>query len=393
MITRTYLILIATLVLSSVQAQTSLEKILAEVQKNNKSLLSERQYWESQKLSYKTGLNPDNPKAEFDYMIGSPEGAGNQRDIVITQGFDFPTAYGKRKNVSEEQIIQSDIQLNAYRQQIILEAKLLCLEFIYRNKLQSQLNQRLENANRLLEATNRKTEQGESNILDLNKIKLLQLDIKNQVDLNSTALKTEQHKLDEMNGGNPLDLSQLDYSVLSVLPPFEVLDSLIESNDPVVKAVKQEREITKEQVALSKSLSLPKVEGGYHQQAILGQKYQGFHVGMTIPLWENKNRIKTQQARLTHNELQIQEHRTKHYFENKLLYEQYLHWQNTFSEYQTILTSANNEQLLSKALEHGELSLIEYLMEVRYFYDAVGRLLEAEHKLHQSIAALYKFQL
>jgi outer membrane protein TolC len=196
-----------------------------------------------------------------------------------------------------------------------------------------------------------------------------------------------------MNGGNPIDLSQLDYPLLSRLPAFEVLDSLIEANDPVVKAVKQEREITREQVALSKSLSLPKLEGGYHQQAILGQKYQGFHVGMTIPLWENKNEVKTQKARLTHNELQIQEHRTKHYFQNKQLYEQYVHWQKTFDEYQAILTSANNEQLLGKALEHGELSLIEYLMEVRYFYEAIGRLYKAEYELHQTIATLYKFQL
>jgi outer membrane protein, heavy metal efflux system len=393
MIRITSIFLISAFASFSVDAQTSLEKILSVVEKNNKSILAEKQYWEAQKLSYKTGLTLDNPKAEFDYMLGSPEGAGNQRDIALTQGFDFPTAYGKRKNVSEEQIIQTDFQLKSYRQEILLEAKMQCLELIYRNNLQTQLDQRLENANRLLEATNRKTEQGESNILDLNKIKLLQLEIKNQINLNTTALKMIQHKLDEMNGGNPLDVSQVDFPLVSGLPPFEALDSLIEANDPVVKAVEQEKEITREQVALSKSLSLPKLEGGYHQQAILGQKYQGFHVGMTIPLWENKNKVKTQKARLTHNELQIQEHRTKHYFENKQLYEQYVHWQKTFDEYQAILTSANNEQLLGKALEHGELSLIEYLMEVRYFYDAIGKLYEAEHELHQAIAALYKFQL
>jgi outer membrane protein TolC len=177
------------------------------------------------------------------------------------------------------------------------------------------------------------------------------------------------------------------------LPEFENLDSLIEANDPLVKAVKQEREVSKEQVELSRSIMLPKFEGGFHRQSILGQTYQGVHVGMTIPLWENKNRVKAEQAKLVHAEYQITEHRTKHYFENKQLFEQYTHWQNTFKEYQDILGTTNNDQLLQRAFQAGELSLIEYLMEVRYFYDAIGKSLDAEREMQHSVARLYKFEL
>ncbi len=326
MIKRIILLGVTILVYATVKSQTGFEQVLSEIEKNNKSIISERQYSETQKLSYKTGLNPANPKVEYDYLPGKPEGAGTQKDLAITQGFDFPTVYVNRRSVSHEQIAQSDLQFEAFRQQILIEAKLECIDFVYRMKLQAELNKRLENTNRLLEAIIKKTDQGESNVLDLNKIKLLQLDIKNQVALNETVLKTLQHKLDELNGGIPVNLSQLTYPVIADIPAFEALDSLIESNDPVVKSVKQDREITKEQVSLSKSLTLPKVEGGYHQQSILGQRYQGFHVGMTVPLWENKNRVRTEQARLMHSEFQIIEHRTKHYYENKQNYEQYLHW-------------------------------------------------------------------
>src|SRR5688572_18678912 len=135
-------------------AQTSIDELLKEIERNNKSIIAEKQYWEAQKLAYKTGLTPDNPKAEIDYMVGRPEGAGNQRDIVITQGFDFPTAYGKRKGLSKEQIDNVDNQVNAFRQEILLGAKLLCIELVYRAKFQDQLKQRLDNADRLLAATN-----------------------------------------------------------------------------------------------------------------------------------------------------------------------------------------------------------------------------------------------
>lgn len=82
-----------------------------------------------------------------------------------------------------------------------------------------------------------------------------------------------------------------------------------------------------------------------------------------------------------------------HYSRNKQLYEQYLHWRNTLAEFQRILGSANNEDLLNRALQAGQLSLIEYLMEVRYFYDAITRSLEAEKTLHEVTAKLYKFRL
>ena len=393
MIKRTSIIWILVLAATIVKAQSGLEKILSEVERNNKSITAEKQYWEAQKLSYKTGLNPENPKIEYEHLPGSPEGAGTQQDFSVTQGLDFPTSYAKRRAVSNEQITQADLQVNIFRQELLLQAKLACIDYIYRTKLQKALAKRLQNADALLEAINKQTQQGESNILELNKIRLFQLEIRNQADLNETSIKTLQHQLDELNGGLPLDLSQIGYPILSDLPVFEILDSLIEANDPVVNAVAQQSTVNKEQVELTRSMTLPKLEGGYHQQSILGQRYQGFHVGMTIPLWENKNRVKTERARLAHSEYQITEHRTEHYYRNKQLYEEYRHWQRTFNEYQNIFLSANNEELLNRAFQAGQLSLIEYLMEVRYFYDANEQLYAAEKELHMAIAELYKFQL
>jgi outer membrane protein, heavy metal efflux system len=374
-------------------AQSGLENVLNEIERNNKSLQTEKRYWEAQRLSYLTGLNPENPKVEYDYMIGSPADAGNQTDMSVSQAFDFPTSYSKRKGVSREQIQQSEYQFSVTRQEILFQAKVYCLELIHRNKLQNEFSRRLLATNQLVQAITRKTSQGESSILDLNKIKLLQLDVKNNLELNVTAIKTLQQKLREMNGDTELDLEPLTYPLIQDMLTLETLDSLIEANDPIVKVFKQEKNITAEQLALSRSLTLPKLEAGYHYQAILGQKYQGFHVGTSIPLWENKNKVNTQQARLSHSDFQIQEHRIQHLSRNKQNYEKYLHWKNTVDEYQALLTTSNNEELLTKSLEHGQSSLIEYLMEMRYFYDAIDKYLDAERELHYTIAELYKFQL
>ncbi|HRE65688.1 MAG TPA: TolC family protein [Cyclobacteriaceae bacterium] len=374
-------------------AQSSIDNVLREIEKNNKSLQSEKQYWEAEKLSYRTGLNPENPKAEYDYLPGSPAGAGNQTDMSVTQSFDFPTAYGKRRSVSKEQVQQAEYKFQVTRQEILLEAKLICLELVHRNKLSEQLSQRLQSASKLVEATNQKATLGETNVLDLNKIKLLRLEIKNDLERNEMAVVNLKQKLTELNGNVIPEMNVLTYPVLPTLPVFETLDSLIEANDPIVKVYQQDVTIGAEQVALSKSITLPKLEAGYHYQAILGQRYQGFHIGTSIPLWENKNKVKAQQARLSFSEIQVQEHRIEHHSRNRRVYESHLHWRNTVSEYQELLTASNNEALLTKSFEAGQISLIEYLMEVRYLYDAVERFLSAENELNDTVAVLYKFEL
>jgi len=374
-------------------AQSSIDNVLREIEKNNKSLQSEKQYWEAEKLSYRTGLNPENPKAEYDYLPGSPAGAGNQTDMSVTQSFDFPTAYGKRRSVSKEQVQQAEYKFQVTRQEILLEAKLICLELVHRNKLSEQLSQRLQSASKLVEATNQKATLGETNVLDLNKIKLLRLEIKNDLERNEMAVVNLKQKLTELNGNVIPEMNVLTYPVLPTLPVFETLDSLIEANDPIVKIYHKDVTIGAEQVALSKSITLPKLEAGYHYQAILGQRYQGFHIGTSIPLWENKNKVKAQQARLSFSEIQVQEHRIEHHSRNRRVYESHLHWRNTVSEYQELLTASNNEALLTKSFEAGQISLIEYLMEVRYLYDAVERFLSAENELNDTVAVLYKFEL
>ena len=135
------------------------------------------------------------------------------------------------------------------------------------------------------------------------------------------------------------------------------------------------------------------MELGYHYQGILGQTYNGIHTGISIPLWENKNTIKQKQAQLLFSDLQLQDHRTEHYYEIKNLYEKYTNLKITLQEYQTILATLNNTALLNKALALGELTTIQYFMEINYYTEAFNNFLQTEKEYHEAIAELYKYQL
>ncbi len=140
-------------------------------------------------------------------------------------------------------------------------------------------------------------------------------------------------------------------------------------------------------------MALPKIEAGYRYQAILGEQYHGIHLGITIPLWENKNRVKFQEAQTLFSTVKIEDHKNQYYSKIQQLYEKYQNLNSTLIEYKQILDVDNNRELLDKSLRLGEISAIQYLMEINYFYSFFDKYLQLEKEYYLVIAELYKYQL
>lgn len=389
----TYLLISLMAFVFQANAQTATDAMLSNIAKNNKTLIANAKFWEAKKLEYQTGLTPYNPKVDYDYLIGNPAIGGNQTDFAITQSFDFPTVYVQKKRLSDEQIKQAEFQLNALRQEVLLEAKLICIELIYRNKLNAELNTRKQNTEKWLSAFQKSLAKGEGNIMDVNKAKLQLVEINAVLQESQSVRDQLNQKLTELNGGIPPLFSDTTYAPLQPFPDFETLEQEIEANDPVRKYLNQEKVIGNNEVALSKSLNLPKIETGYRYQAILGQQFNGLHVGLTVPVWENKNTVKTQQAELILNEAKLQEHINEHYHDIRRKYARMTNLKVTLDEYRTVFATLNSVELLDKSLSLGQISTIEYFMEMTYYYEALKNYLKTEMEYNKVAAELLKYQL
>ncbi len=159
------------------QSQSTIESVLVSIEANNKTLLAGKRYVEAMRLEHRTGLNPNNPVVDVEYMRGSPALAGDQTDITLIQSIDFPTVCGKRRKVANQKIEQDEIEWNATRQRILLQAKLVCIELVYRNKLGLELRTRLDAAQNGLAGQNRLMEAGDGTILDQMKARLHLIEI------------------------------------------------------------------------------------------------------------------------------------------------------------------------------------------------------------------------
>ena len=385
-------LLILLLVVNS-QGQSNLENVLASIEKNNKTLVSQRQYWEVKKLEFKTGLTLPNPSVQGQYLLGSPATAGNQTDFFAVQPFDYPTLYKQRRELAGTQAAQADFAIAATRQEVLLAAKLSCVELVYRNKLRIHLSRRQAALERIRRDFQTKLDQGEGNILNVNKAKLQLLEVSQLIQENEASVQKLNTYLTELNAGTALVFADTLYPVLPTNLSFGQLEQANEAVDPLLKSLQQEQHIAEKELALSKSWRLPKFELGYHYQSILGQRFNGIHAGLILPLWEQKYRTQQQQAQVQFSNLQVEDHRNEHFHEIKRLYDQQAALKTTLDQYQAVLFSIQSNALLDKALALGEITTLEYFLELSLYQNALLYSISTEWEYQAILVQLFKYNL
>lgn len=372
-------------------AQQAIDSILTAIEINNKTLQAVKKAGKAQSLQNSTGLTLENPQVNYDYMIGRPVSAGNQTDIVVSQSFDFPSVYSNKKGLSTEKNKMSDLNFQFERQQILFDAKSICIDQIYRNKSHSQFLSRKKSLEQLVAGYQRKMEKGDATIIEVNKAELQLIDLNKEMEMNLSIIRQNNAKLSALNGGITIELKDTIYPVFQINPSFDGYYNEVAHKDPLLQMAEQQNAIALKQIDLSKSMTLPKFELGYHYQGILGQQFNGIHVAMTIPLWEHKNSIKAAQANSDNIEFEKQAYETDRFYELKNTYEKYQTLSNTLVQYQNIFSTISNTDLLLKSLNFGEISTIEYFMELSYYYANYDKYLQVERELNLIIAELLRF--
>ena len=127
---------------------------------------------------------------------------------------------------------------------------------------------------------------------------------------------------------------------------------------------------------------------GYKGEDVFNDGFNGIAVGMSIPLWENKNRVK--QARLESEAAQNRVLDVQWQLKAQLetLYYKALRLQPVVNRYREALSALDNLPYIERALENGEFSLMDYLGELEYQFDMMEAYLQAERDLALSWSEL-----
>ena len=375
-----------------VSGQNSIDKILSEIEKNNSSLSAMRKNADAEKLGNMTGLNPDNPAVEFNYLWGSPDATGNRTDLRFTQSIDFPSAYTYRNRISELRNNQAELEYMKQRKSILLEARLVCNDLIYCNALRNELNSRMESAQDMADSYREKFNAGDAGILEFNKAQLILVNLTKDYEANEIARNSLLSELMRLNGGSPVTLDDTAFLTEAVAADFENWYREAEANNPLLSWVRQEVAVSQAQEKLNTALSLPKMEGGYMSEKTPGSQFRGITFGISVPLWENRNTVKYAKARTLALQSAEQDSKLQFYNNLKLLHGKAVTLSANIEEYRSKLREFSNADLLLEALDGGEISLIEYILELSIYYESANNLLAMERDLNRIIAELNQYR-
>ena len=378
---------------SATLAQGTVDSVLAQIKSNNKTLITLNQFLVAKNIEYTTGLNLPNPKVDYDFLIGSPRGAGNQTDLVITQSFDLPQVYRARKQLAQERTAQTTIQIISARQDVLLRAKQLCVEAVYRTKLQSVLLLIHQNTQKWANDFQQRLDLGEGTILDVHKAQLELVDAQVSVQENNSALLQINLHLIELNGGSPLLFRDTVYESLAPVRDLAGLTAEILARDPQRLFWEHEKAVAQKEIELTKWLTYPTFDAGYHHQSILGQSFNGPHVGFTIPLLEHKNKVRSKQAQFTYAEATLQEHVQLKTAQIQKQYEKQRQLALVLENYQNVLSSSQYIHLLDRSLELGQITILDYFREMRDYYNLRKSFLKYEMEYQQALVELFKYRL
>ncbi len=374
-------------------SQNSIDEVLNLIEKNNTTLEALRKEVEAKKLENKTGIYLPNPEVELGYYRGKPGQIGNRTDISATQSFDIATIMGMKSKLADKLNNSVDWQYESERMNILLDAKLLCLDLIFYNSMKSELETRLEHAAGIADVYEKRLSHGDANRLEYNKAQLNLVNARNELLRLEVDRGSVISELQRMNGGEGITFLFDGYEPVLLPVSFSDWYAQAEQSNPVLAYIKEEVEVSKSHLAVSKAERLPSFFAGYMSEKLVGEHFQGATIGITIPLWENKNRVAQARASILAAEAREVDGKQQFYVRMKNQYERALGLQTVAQDYSKLLDASNNSELLKKALDAGEISLLDYLIELEQIYDSIENALKAEHDFQKAVAELFALEL
>ena len=391
------------------QERPGIEGILQQIELHNRELQAATQLARAEKLEQKSSNNLPDPTLSYAHLWDSKDKNITVGELVVSQSFDFPTRYLSRGGMNRHLYSSIDAATEATRQRILLEAKLLCIEITTLNRQQKLLKERMEQAEKLAKLYQKRLQEGDANLIETNKIELERLNARTEYRLGEIAIRNKTQQLLALNGNQPLlpgrptplgpaiptaDALGLDHFNEQPLPGdlLTLMGELMET-DPSLRALKSRQLAAEKSIGLNKQGWLPRLELGYRRNTESGHPLNGVVVGFSFPLFENRSKVKSARSQATGLKLQREDAQDKEQARLSRLYEEAYQLQQSISEYQNALSAQQNLTLLEKALMEGQISLIDYFVEISIIYQSQSNLFALEGEYQRAVAELYRSRL
>tara|TARA_R110001583_G_scaffold1775_6_gene13627 strand:+ start:326 stop:1510 length:1185 start_codon:yes stop_codon:yes gene_type:complete len=371
----------------------NLEELLNEIEQNNTALKGYQSFVESQQLENKSANNLTDPQLSVYYLPYGDNKTDAYTEYQISQSFEFPTVYAARGKWNDLKSIKIQTAYEKKRQEVLLNAKKLLIELTFLQKRKNIETDRRSQSKQVFDQIQELFNKEQVGILDLNKAKIAWIQeqfVVEQIDNNIQILLS---KLKTLNGDNPLEDLSIETIMLTKIATLENLwrEKLVK--DPSLQELNANENTSLQKVKLEKNKALPNLALGYNYQGVNGDNHSGIYGGLSIPLWNSKNKVKAAQANYEFQQSNTQVITTSLYSQFQEIFSRYQLMHSKYKEYQSTMGNLESEDLLLKAYMLGEYSFMDYYVELQFYRNASDKILQMEKELQLLQAQLLKHQL
>lgn len=358
-------------------AQVSVDEILCLVEQNNTTLKAASDKTEAAKQEVMMETSLEDPEIGFDYLWGKPGMIGKRKDINVNQTFDLATVFGYRKRLAKSQKELLELELQQKQLETRLEAMDLLVQITYYNQALAIYEERLQQEKQLAASYEKRLAAGDANKLEANRARLSLVEIESETEKVKMERDLLMLQLQTLCGGMEIIYNNTDYNAISVASGMS-LKALQEAQNS------QQERVAENDLKTARAQSMPSITAGYMAELTDDEKWNGVTIGVSIPLWSNRHNMK--RARLSlqsaRSEAADASYKLEQFAASQRLRTERYH--DIAQKMQQKLANASSTTLLRKALDEGEISLVEYTIESSDLFDLRVKTLEAERDFQQA---------
>lgn len=205
---------------------------------------------------------------------------------------------------------------------------------------------------------------------------------------NNASLNTANQSLTAMNGGMEIVFDADFYPLVEEVRDREAAVKEYLMSDAAILSAENATKAAKKQISLNRQNWIPKLEIGYRRNTAIREAEHGFLVGGSIPIFSNHRKVAMAKAQsaAAHGRLNVAKTQAEAAVKSVLA---------EIQETQTALKAYDQPLmqetlgLLNKAVEGGEISIIDYFVEASGIYDNLGNCIALQNRYHKLMAQLY----
>jgi cobalt-zinc-cadmium resistance protein CzcA len=337
------------------------------------------------------------------WMHGQYNSLYQDNNVTLTESIPFPTLLSSQIKLGKEEVIGAEKELRSVQNDLVFDVKSTYYRLLFEKALRDLFQKQDSLFADFARASTARYNTGESNFLEKATAETQWMEIRNQLRLSEADVQISETSLRALL---KYETNVTTGDVFSRRDVSGLLDTLVASTNPQLDYLQQQANIGHQARKVESNKLLPDINVGYFNQSLIGvqningqdqffgreKHFQGFQLGVSIPLWFGPTLARSRAAAFQEESLR----KTAAHFKTNLgsSYRQALQEfdKNNASLQYYEDQAIKNADLISlqaqKAYHSGAIGYIEYLQALKNVISIQSGYLHAQNAYNQSVIKL-----